>query len=100
MLAAPGRLSITNVCPSVSPSLAPNARAMMSEPPPGAYGTTKRIGRDGYRSADWESVGRAAAASATIARMSVGFMFGDDGMDPLSVAMPLRGRTRQNVLRS
>src|SRR4051794_31912743 len=48
MLPAPGRLSMTNVCPRESPSFWPSVRASTSELPPGAYGTMKRMNLVGY----------------------------------------------------
>src|SRR6476469_7141743 len=64
MLAAPGRLSMTNVVPSRSASFWPIRRAIVSEPPPGAYGTTKRTGRFGYESAAKDDVTIAISAIA------------------------------------
>src|SRR5688572_20076950 len=45
---APGRLSITNCCPSVSAMRCPTARAGTSMGLPGAKGTTMRTGFIGY----------------------------------------------------
>jgi len=45
---APPRFSITTVCPRFSDSAGTTLRVTMSVPPPGAAGTTRRIGRVGY----------------------------------------------------
>src|SRR5882672_5309563 len=46
----PGRFSITTAWPSAPPSRSPINRAKISVDPPGANGTTIRIGLAGYRS--------------------------------------------------
>src|SRR5688572_8652745 len=48
MVPAPGRFSTTTCCPRYSDTFGATARAVMSVPPPGADGTTKRIAREGY----------------------------------------------------
>jgi len=63
MLAAPGRLSITTVCATSSDSFWPMMRPVTSEPPPGANGTTMRIGRSGQLSAASKGSGEAASSS-------------------------------------
>src|SRR5258708_1728874 len=45
---APPRFSITTVWPRFSDSAGTTLRVTMSVPPPGAAGTTRRIGRVGY----------------------------------------------------
>src|SRR5713101_3428054 len=45
---APPRFSITTLCPRLSCSAGTTLRVTMSVPPPGAAGTTRRIGRAGY----------------------------------------------------
>src|SRR6187399_3246641 len=45
---APGRLSTTTDWPNDSVNCCDRTRATMSVPPPGAYGTINRSGRDGY----------------------------------------------------
>jgi hypothetical protein len=47
MLLAPARLSITTFCANISDSFTPMMRPTMSIAPPGAAGTTRRIGRSG-----------------------------------------------------
>jgi hypothetical protein len=63
MPAAPGRLSMMIGCPNVSVILCPTMRATMSEPPPGAYGTTMRMGFVGYAAAVAARCDSAAAAN-------------------------------------
>ncbi len=63
---APGRLSATTGWPHFSPSRAPSSRAMMSPPPPGAYGTTMRTGDAGKSSAS----GAACEDAVTVASIS------------------------------
>src|SRR4051812_10797313 len=45
---APARFSITTAWPSAVESRSPTRRAKMSVDPPGAKGTTRRMGLDGY----------------------------------------------------
>ena len=47
VLAAPGRLSTTNVWPRLSPSFCASSRPRMSVPPPGGNGTMRRTARAG-----------------------------------------------------
>jgi hypothetical protein len=54
--AAPLRLSTTHCSPIAAPSFGVSTRASASIPPPGGYGSTSLIGREGY--------GRSAAAAA------------------------------------
>jgi len=44
---APGRFSITMLCPSRCPRDGEMIRAAVSTPPPGGHGTMRRIGCDG-----------------------------------------------------
>src|SRR5262245_19626982 len=46
--AAPGRLSMTNCCPSASESPGANNRLVKSTDEPGGKGATRRTGRAGY----------------------------------------------------
>src|SRR5262249_8374764 len=66
LLAAPGLLSIMNDCPSRSVSAWHNKRVKISVPPPGAYPTITRTGREGYACARAvrETAGSAAAPAA------------------------------------
>src|SRR5262245_56914140 len=70
---APPRLSTTICWPSRSTRRGPIARTTMSVPPPGGYGTTMRIGRDGYcaRAAPARSVHNAISASCLSMRFIV-----------------------------
>src|SRR6476660_25764 len=58
---APPRLSITTGWPRLSCSFWPSTRPTMSVPPPGGYGTTRRIGRVGKGSAARAAAGNIAA---------------------------------------
>src|SRR5687768_2007124 len=63
---APGRFSTTTWTPRGSASFCASVRAMMSEPPPGGYVTTRRTGLagKGCAPANGASVTSAAAASS------------------------------------
>src|SRR6476620_7305624 len=67
---APGRLSMTTCCVKPSVIFCPNARAMVSFPPPGGNGTMKRIGFVGKAcaTAAHAHTHRAAAAITRIIR--------------------------------
>src|SRR5688572_9923517 len=70
--ATPTRLSMTTGCFHASDSFCPSVRPMMSDVPPGANGTTMRIGLAGY---SW--AGAATGASAkTSANAAVKFLMG------------------------
>src|SRR5262245_11163539 len=58
--AAPGRFSMTMLCPSRAPSGWAMIRAAVSTPPPGGHGTMTRIDWDGY---GWPSASPAHANS-------------------------------------
>src|SRR5262245_57431810 len=56
---APPRFSTSTCCPRFSDSAGTTLRVTMSVPPPGAAGTTRRIGRAGY----WASAGEMRGAA-------------------------------------
>src|SRR5688572_15301004 len=60
---APVRFSMITCCPQDSVSFWPTVRASRSDGPPGANGTTMRIGLTGY----WAVAGAANAAAAAVA---------------------------------
>src|SRR5215216_6210043 len=93
MVLAPERLSITTCWPSCSPSFSPISRPRKSAGPPGANGTIRVIGRDGYGCAS-ESDGRTASKTAAqirrcridiIVRLSDFDVGGFADLDPLRV---------------
>ncbi|CUI63558.1 Uncharacterised protein [Achromobacter xylosoxidans] len=63
---APGLFSTTTVCLSASARRGAITRAMMSDEPPGGYGTTMRTGRVGHASA-WAQAGAQCAAPSAAA---------------------------------
>src|SRR5262245_6103864 len=70
MVPAPGRLSTTTCCPQASVSFTPNIRASVSFPPPGGYGTMRRIGFVGYADAPTTKAGAAAHNGKATTRTS------------------------------
>src|SRR5207248_4283896 len=60
---APGLFSTITCCPQASVSFCPSARTRRSAGPPAVYGTTMRIGLDGYGCA-WANDAANANASA------------------------------------
>src|SRR5262245_43971610 len=64
---APDRFSTTTGCFSPVPAFCATMRATMSVPPPGAYGTTRRIGLLGsaWPSAAWAKQAHSSNAAAT-----------------------------------
>src|SRR6185436_13264466 len=70
---APGLLSMMNVCPSDSWSLAETVRAVMSDEPPGVNGTTTVTGRSGYC---WAASARGKTEAASPRARRARFMSG------------------------
>src|SRR5690242_7554190 len=69
--AAPTRFSTSTGWPSRSESLGARMRELMSVGPPGANGTTQRIGCDGKLCA-WAAHAKTAAATASVERFFTG----------------------------
>src|SRR5687767_14190029 len=69
---APALFSTTTGCPSRFESASATTRPLVSVTPPGANGTTSRIGRSGY----WAWAPIAAAANAAIRSFFIVFLLG------------------------
>src|SRR5512133_2590955 len=84
---APGRLSMTTVWPSCARRFSAITRAVTSVLPPGEYGTTSLIGREGQVSAN---AGNAACSNSNAPPIALIVLF-------IIVASPLIGSFLQHI---
>src|SRR5256712_665258 len=87
---APPRFSITTVCPRFSDSAGTTLRVTMSVPPPGAAGTTRRIGRAGYcaHAGAWSPETSASSAMNRVTAHLAGDHVAGSRADVVEVELP------------
>src|SRR5437870_3402183 len=88
---APPRFSITTVCPRFSDSAGTTLRVTMSVPPPGAAGTTRRIGRVGYcaHAGAWSPETSASSAMNRVTAHLAGDHVAGPRADVVEVELPV-----------
>src|SRR5262245_61866465 len=98
---APPRFSITTACPRFSDSAGTTLRVTMSVPPPGAAGTTRRIGFAGYCASAGEMSGAArspqTSASNAMNLITVPSRRARRGRSPIARRLPARARGLQRL---
>src|SRR6267378_5002118 len=88
---APPRFSISTFCPRFSDSAGTTLRVTMSVPPPGAAGTTSRIGRAGYcaHAGAWSPETSASSAMNRVTAHLAGDHVAGPRADVVEVELPV-----------